>query len=75
MLPPSITPERPYPCDARRQPAARASRARLAASIARLVEVAIRKYRSRRAMRAAMELDDQLLRDIGVGRGESGHGA
>jgi hypothetical protein len=47
----------------------------LAAGIARLVEVAVRKYLARRAMRRLMELDDRPLRGIAVGRGESGRGA
>jgi uncharacterized protein YjiS (DUF1127 family) len=70
VLPPIITPTRPYPCDSRRQAAGREGRVRLAASIVRLVAAAVREYQDRRAIRRLMERDDHLFRDIGVRRGK-----
>jgi uncharacterized protein YjiS (DUF1127 family) len=70
MLPPIISPTRPYPCDASWHATGRELWARLAARIARFVEVAIQEYHARGAMRRLREFDDQLLRDIGVGRSE-----
>ena len=70
MFPPIITPTRPYPCDPSRHATGRELWARLAARIARFVEVAIQEYHARGAMRRLREFDDQLLRDIGVGRSE-----
>jgi uncharacterized protein YjiS (DUF1127 family) len=42
----------------------------LTARIARLVAAAIQEYQARLAVRRLRKFDDQLLRDIGVGRGE-----
>jgi uncharacterized protein YjiS (DUF1127 family) len=42
----------------------------LAARIARFVEVAVQEYHARGATRRLGEFDDQLFRDIGVGRSE-----
>jgi uncharacterized protein YjiS (DUF1127 family) len=70
VLPPIMTPTRPYPCKPRRYARGRARWARLAARITRLVAAATQAYRVRQAKRQLMALDDQLLRDLGVGRGE-----
>jgi uncharacterized protein YjiS (DUF1127 family) len=70
MLPPIISPTRPYPCDASWHATGRELWARLATRVARFVEVAIQEYHARGAMRRLREFDDQLLRDIGVGRSE-----
>ena len=70
MFSPTITPTRPYPCDPSRHATGRELWARLAARIARFVEAAIQEYHARGAMRRLREFDDQLLRDIGVGRSE-----
>jgi uncharacterized protein YjiS (DUF1127 family) len=70
MLPPIINPTRLYPCDASWHATGRELWARLAARIARFVEVAVQEYHARGAMRRLGEFDDQLFRDIGVGRSE-----
>ena len=61
MFTPTVTIDRPWPG----KPAARRAQplAGLAARVARW-------YRIRRATRQVMALDDHLLRDIGIGRGE-----
>ena len=70
MFSPTITTTRPYPCDPSRHATGRDLWARLTARIARFVEVGIQEYHARSAMRRLREFDDQLLRDIGVGRSE-----
>ena len=69
-MPPIISPTRPYPCDASWHATGRELWARLAAHVARFVEVAIQEYHARVGMRRLREFDDHLLRDIGVGRSE-----
>jgi uncharacterized protein YjiS (DUF1127 family) len=70
VFPPIITTSRPYRFDSRHHATSRDIAARMAAGIARLVATAVRRHRARRATRRLMAFDDQLLRDIGVGRGE-----
>ena len=70
MLPPIISPTRPYPCDASWHATSYELWARLSARIVRFVEVAIQEYHARGAMRRLRQFDDRLLRDIGVGRSE-----
>ena len=55
MFSPTITPTRPYPCDPSRHVTGRELWARLAARIARFVEVAVQEYHARGAMRRLRE--------------------
>jgi hypothetical protein len=73
VLPPTITPTRPYPCDPRLHATGRERRGHLAASVARRVAAAIRGSRVRHALRRLMALGDQLLRDLDDGRDENEH--
>ena len=70
MLPPIISPTRPYPCDASWHATGRELWARLVARMACFLEAAIQEYHVRSGMRRLRGVDDHLLRDIGVGRSE-----
>jgi uncharacterized protein YjiS (DUF1127 family) len=43
------------------------------AALARLIAAVLREHRARRTMRQLMELNNHLLRDIGLSRGEIEH--
>jgi uncharacterized protein YjiS (DUF1127 family) len=66
----SITSVRPWPYRAESRTANTVRWAYLLGGIARLAGVAVAEYRARRAARYLTGLDDFMLRDIGIGRGE-----
>jgi uncharacterized protein YjiS (DUF1127 family) len=67
--PSSIIDARPWPFRLEREVAGSARRAGALAGMARLVVAVLREYRARRAVLHLSELDDRLLRDVGLGRG------
>jgi uncharacterized protein YjiS (DUF1127 family) len=73
MLPLTITHERPWPYRSSMQRVVgSARRGRPVAALARLIAAVLREHRARRTMRQLMELNNHLLRDIGLSRGEIG---
>ena len=69
MLPPTISPTRPWPYGSGRRMPIRAG-GRPWAGVSRLIAAVLRGYRARRDARHLLALSDHLLRDIGLTRGE-----
>ena len=69
----SIVYARPRPYRLEPQSANTAYWTYLLAGMARIAGAVVAEYRVRRAARHLMRLDDLMLRDIGIGRGEIEH--
>ena len=66
----AITPEHPWPYWTARELAAPAFWARPRKGLARAAAAVARWHRLRRDARRLMALDDRMLRDVGLSRGE-----
>jgi uncharacterized protein YjiS (DUF1127 family) len=66
----TITPDHPWPYRAARGHAGPTFWARSRAGLAQAAAAASRWHRTHRDTRRLMALDDRMLRDVGLGRGE-----
>ena len=70
MFAPTITPDHPWPYRTAREPAVPTIWARSREGLAHAAAAVARWHRLRRDTRRLMALDDRMLRDVGLGRGE-----